>query len=183
MDAISWLVTGVDSFLIGPYRWPEDPVVGWWLGTFFLALWSTILGKMTFALAGRVNRFHVDAVSQEMVDRHRQSIHALQAGEKHAYKAINKLANDAYGKAFFLHIAMAASSLWPLPLALGWMGTRFSHIEFPLLFALPGFGKTVGYPFIFIPLYVLVRIMVGKVAASLFPASDSTKGPQTYKKE
>ena len=163
MDPISWLIEAVDSLLIAPYRWPKNPIIGWWLGTVFVAMWCTILGEMTLSFAFWANRSHVKKVSQEMVERHNQSINALKAGNKDAYKAINKLANEAYSKTFFLQLAMASSSLWPVPLALAWMQTRFSGINFPLAFSAPVVGETIKYPFVFIPIYILSRIVFGKI--------------------
>ncbi|MBW1797133.1 MAG: hypothetical protein JRJ21_01740 [Deltaproteobacteria bacterium] len=163
MDFFTWLMELVDAFLIAPYRWPQDPVLGWWLGTFILALWSTILGEITLAIAFRANRSHVKETTREMTEYHDRSMNALKAGDKGAYRAINKLANEAFGKTFFLQIAMASASLWPVACALGWMQTRFSNIRFPLPFDMPLLGETAGYPFIFIPLYILTRIIFGKV--------------------
>ena len=133
------------------------------MGTFILAVWSTLLGKLTMALVMRVNLSHVKDGLAETGMRHNQSMNALKAGDKEAYKAINKLANEAYGKTFFLQVAMAAASLWPVPLALGWLQLRFSGVLFPVPVKLPVLGDSVGYAFIFIPLYILVRILVGKV--------------------
>ena len=143
----------VDAFLIAPYRWPDIPDVGWWLGTTLLAAWCTILGKITLILAYRVNHSHVKEIEREMVDRHNQSVNALKAGNKPAYKAINRLANEAYGKTFFFQVAMACSSLWPVPFALGWMQARFSGVDFLLPFT----EETVSYPFVFIPLYIFTN--------------------------
>ena len=94
----------------------------------------------------------------ETARRHDQSMNAMRAGDKVAYKAINKLANEAYGKTFFLQLAMAAASLWPIPLALAWLQLRFFRVDFPLPVELPFLGKSVGYPFVFLPAYILVRI-------------------------
>jgi hypothetical protein len=163
MGFFAYLTGGVDSFLIAPYRWLHDPVLGWLLGTLFVALWATLLGEITLALAFRVNRFRVQETSQEMTKRHNQSINALKAGDKDSYKAINKLANEAYGKNFFLQLAMASASLWPVAFALAWLNTRFSEIAFPLPFSLPRSGNTVSYPFVFIPLYILTRIAFSNV--------------------
>ena len=168
MDIVSSLMNGVDQILITPYRWPKNAMEGWWLGTTFLALWVTLLGRVTLALVMRVNLSHVREGLAETSLRHTQSMNALKAGDKESYKAINKLANEAYGKTFFLQIAMATASLWPIPLALGWLQLRFSDVRFPLPLDLPFVGNSVGYAFIFIPLYVLVRILVGKFLNVLF---------------
>jgi hypothetical protein len=98
-----------------------------------------------------------------MSRRHGQSMNALKAGDRAAYKAINKLANEAFGRSFFLQVAMASASLWPIPCALAWLQIRFSSIRFPLFFDLPFIGDSVGYPFIFILLYILARIILGKI--------------------
>ena len=172
MDLIAWFVGKADLFLIAPYRWPENPVAGWWLGTSMLALWATILGEVTIALVSRVNRSHIREVAREMSERHDQSINALKAGDKDAYRAINKLAIEAYGRTFFLQLAMAASSLWPVPFALGWLQARFSEVTFLLPFKLPVVGERVTYPFIFIPLYVLARIVFGKIRRHLGSLGD-----------
>ena len=167
MDIFSGLISGMDQFLIAPYRWPKSPMAGWWLGTSILALWSTLLGKVTMALVMRMNLKHVKESLEETSLRHTQSMNALKAGDKESYKAINKLANEAYGKTFFLQVAMATASLWPIPLALGWLQLRFSEVRFPLPLELPSVGDSVGYAFIFIPLYILVRILAGKVITAI----------------
>ena len=166
MDIVSILINGIDQFLITPYRWPKNPMLGWWLGTVILAFWTTLLGRMTMALVMRVNLRHVQEGLEETSLRHTQSMNALKAGDKESYKAINKLANEAYGKTFFLQVAMATASLWPIPLALGWLQLRFSDVRFPLPPDLPFIGNSVGYAFVFIPLYILVRILVGKMMKS-----------------
>jgi hypothetical protein len=162
----------IDGFLIAPYRWPENPAVGWWVGTFALAVWATLLGEATLALAHRVNRFRIKQVEEEMLKRHRQSIDALKAGDRTAYKSINKLANEAFGQTFFLRLAMACAALWPVACALGWLQMRFSGVRFKLPFALPLSGDSVSYPFVFIPLYVLVRILFGKIKARISRARE-----------
>lgn len=163
MDFVTGLINGVDQILIAPYRWPQNPVLGWWLGTFILALWTTLLGRMTMSLVMRMNLSHVKEGLAETSMRHNQSMNALKAGDKESYKAINQLANEAYGKTFFLQVAMAAATLWPIPLALGWLQLRFSEVRFPLPLDISLMSNGVGYAFVFIPLYILVRILTAKV--------------------
>lgn len=162
MDYIADLVQTADAILIAPYRWPGHPVTGWWLGTTILAIWTVLFGRLTTALVFRVNRGYIKETVNEVSRRHNQSMNALRAGDKAAYKGINALANEAFGKSFFLQIAMAAASLWPLPLALAWLQLRFASVDFPLPVTLPLIGNSVSYPFIFIPLYILMRIVIGK---------------------
>jgi len=128
------------------------------VGTIVLCFWAVLLGEATLKLVMRANLKFVQESMSETVQRHRQSMNAMQAGDKAAYKAINKLANEAYGKTLFLHLAMGAASLWPIPLALGWLQLRFSDVDFPLPVHLPYLGDTVRYTFIFFPLYILVYI-------------------------
>jgi hypothetical protein len=167
MDSITFLFKIIDSILIAPYRWSGNPLIGWWLGTFILGMWCTLLGEISLALAFRVNRAHVRQVSKEMQDYHHTSMHALRAGDKGAFKDINRLANEAYGRNFFLGIAMASSSLWPVACALGWMQIRFSGVEFALPPLFPVAGKSVGYAFVFIPVYILIRMATGKLKGYL----------------
>ena len=154
---------GIDAILIAPYRWPADPVVGWWVGTVLLALWAVLAGEATLALAYRVNRFRVREVEREMMARHHQSINALKAGDKSAYKAINKLANDAFGESFFLPPGHGLRRSVACGHGPGMAAKPIFRSSFsPCLFGSPSWGKDVGYAFIFIPLYILIRIVVGK---------------------
>ncbi len=160
MDAISGLIQAIDALLIVPYRWPGHPLIGWWLGTSLLAVWTVLFGRLTMALVFRVNRVYIKETVDEVSLRHHQSMNALKAGDRAAYRGINRLANEAFGKSFFMQIAMAAASLWPIPVALAWLHMRFSAVDFPLPVGLPLTGASVTYPFIFIPLYILVRILL-----------------------
>lgn len=175
MAPFDMILDMVDLFLITPYRWPHNPVLGWWLGTMFVGIWCVILGEMSLALVFRVNRARVKEVSQELTEFHAGSMNALKAGDKKAFKDINRLANEAYGKHFFMQVSMACASLWPAALALGWMQTRFSGVDFPLPFVFPMIGNTVGYPFAFIPLYILIRILFEKAKGV---RSRQVSGPQ-----
>ena len=78
------------------------------------------------------------------------SIQALKAGDRPAYEAGNKLANEAFNKSFFLGVAQSAAFFWPVGLVLAWMQYRFLGLAFPI----PVIGWSVGYIGIFIPLYI-----------------------------
>lgn len=151
---MSELLNIVDAVLIAPYRWSANPVWGWWLGTLILAGWATLVGELTLATVFRLNRRYVDELNQEMQDRNRQAMNALKAGEKRIYKGLNDLANEAFGKAFFLQIAMGASSLWPAFLAAGWLELRFGNIPILLPFGLVEITYLAGFTVV----YLLVRI-------------------------
>jgi len=43
----------------------------------------------------------------------------------HITKAINRLANESFGRSFFLSAAMGMGALWPLFFAAGWLDLRY----------------------------------------------------------
>ena len=124
MDAIARVLHKIDPVLIAPYRFFDDPMLGWWVGTFVLALWAAFLGELTLAVAYRVNRGPIARTSERTLYYHEQSLKAKQAKDEGAYKKINRLANEAYGKTFFLFIAMGMGSLWPAFFAAAWLNER-----------------------------------------------------------
>jgi len=147
-----------DLFLIHLYRMTGHPFLNFLLGTFFLSLICIVIGELSVSIAFRLNRHHTAGLTEEMTTKERLSMEAYQAGDKKGYQALNRQATEAWGKRFFTMIALSAGMLWPIPFALGWMQTRFADVDFPL----PLVDKTVGYPFVFIPLYILSRILFGK---------------------
>jgi hypothetical protein len=164
MEVFTGLLHSIDTVLITPYRIPHNPMAGWWLGSAILALWCILLGELSQNLAYRINRFKIQRDQREMLGYHHQSLNALKAGDRGAFKAINRLANEAYGKTFFLQLTLACASLWPVALALGWMQTRFEGVKFPFIMT----GISVSYPFVFIPIYILTRILYANVKDCLF---------------
>ena len=153
----------IDSFLIWFYRIHETPIVGYFVGTSWLALLCVILGQITMYAALGFNKKRINQDSQEMIRMHNLSVYALLAKDKRAYKACNREANDAFGKYFFAQIALGISSLWPIPFALGWMQTRFMNVDFALPLRIPLIGDSVGYTFSFIPTYILIYILFGRL--------------------
>jgi len=163
MELLQLILFYVDAFLIYFYRIASVPIVGFMIGTFVLAFLSVAIGQFTYAVVYRWNRKWLNVDSREMIKMHNLSIRALAAKDKPAYKACNKVANDAFGKHFFAQIAMGMASLWPAPFALAWMGTRFADVGFLLPVNIPYVGGTVGYAATFIPMYVLAHMLFGKV--------------------
>lgn len=153
----------IDAVLIAPFRLTEIPIIGYFLGIFCLTLLCVMIGQWTLAVAFRFNRKWLNHDNQQMVRMHNLSLKALAVKDKAAYKACNKEANDAFGKYFFAQIGLSISSLWPVPFALGWMQTRFASVDFELPLHIPGIGDSVGYTFTFIPVYILVYILFGKI--------------------
>ena len=149
-----------DAGIIFFYRLTGIPIVNFLIGTFCLAFLCVLVGEIFVSVALKFNRRYIDQMSDEILEKERLSIAAYESGDQKGYKALNQQATDAWGKSFFTMVAHSAGILCPLPFALGWMSTRFSDVEFliaPPLSLL--FGKTVGYAFAFIPLYILSRIL------------------------
>jgi hypothetical protein len=165
MDVLDRLLTRIDPFLIAPYRFFDDPVLGWWGGTLVLAFWAVLLGELTMAFAYRVNRKPVAETWDQTLYYHEQSLKAKQAGDETAYKGINKLANEAYGKSFFLFIAMGMASLWPAFFAAAWLNLRFGDLSFTLPRWAGGVELSFLAPFVF--LYILVRVIFVKIKSHL----------------
>jgi hypothetical protein len=169
MDQL-WLYTPawLDALLIAPFRWPLGAMGGFLIGSFCLAMYCVVIGELTLSLAIRFNRGHIDRLKAEMKERESLSYLAYESGDKEGYKAINKQANDAWGKHFFNMMAYSAGMLWPVPFALAWMHGRFYGVDLPLPWPLSlVFGLQVGYGFYFIPLYILGRILFGRLRKKL----------------
>jgi hypothetical protein len=159
---LSQAFQAIDALLIGPYRLPGDALLGFVAGTFCLVMYCAVLGELTLSAAIRFNRRHLQELKGEIAQREALSIEAFGAGDRAGYKAFNKEANDAWGRHFFTMAAYSAGMLWPVPFALAWMHGRFQEVAFELAWPLSWLcGETVSYPFIFIPLYILGRILFG----------------------
>jgi len=149
-----------DGVLIFFYRLTGNPMANFLIGTFVLAFICVLVGELSISMALRFNKKFLDQQAVEMREKENLSMLAYQAGDRAGYKALNKEATDIWGRRFFTMVAYAAGILWPLPFALGWMQSRFGAVEFPIAFPLSVvFGKSVGYTFSFIPLYILCRII------------------------
>jgi hypothetical protein len=132
MDSLTTVYLFVDRFLIFFFRLTGITILDYDVGCAVLALISVILGQLTIAVAFLWNQRFLDYDNQQVVRMHNLSIKALVCKDKSAFQKINREANDAFGKLFFSQIALAASSLWPIALAAGWMQTRFLNVEFAL---------------------------------------------------
>jgi hypothetical protein len=174
MDPLTPLLETIDPLLIAPYRLFAEPMIGWWVGTLVLAFWSVVAGELTLAVVYRINRAPAAEYTNQTLYYHEQSLKAKQAGDEQAYKGINRLANEAYGKSFFLFIAMGMASLWPAFFAAAWLNMRFGDIAFVLPRWAGGVELNFMAPFIF--LYVLVRILVSRVKRTL--AFLNPRGPE-----
>jgi hypothetical protein len=167
MDALPQALLLADAILIGPFRWLSEPLLGFYLGSFLLAMWAVVGGELTISLAIRFNRAHIQRLNREVALKEALSIAAYQRGDRDGYQALNKAANDAWGKHFFTMAAYSAGILWPLPFALAWMQTRFAAVDFPIAWPFALMTDAVGYNFVFIPIYILCRILFGRLRPHL----------------
>jgi thiosulfate reductase cytochrome b subunit len=161
MDPIVWLLTAADPVLIAPFRFFTNPMAGWWAGIAALAFWSVFLGEVTMAGVFRINRSAVVKNMDETAHYHEQSLKAKQAGDEKAYNGINRLANEALGKSFFLMIAMGMAALWPAFFAAAWLDMRFGD----LVFSLPKWAGGLELNFLapFILCYVGMRVGYARI--------------------
>jgi hypothetical protein len=156
-----WML--VDPYIIWFYRLTGYAFVDFLLGTFVLAWIVLLVGELTAWAVLLTGRRRVDAATQEARRYQDLSMEALSAGDKEAYRAANKMANDAFGRSFFMQIALSAAYLWPAFLALDWMSLRFAEVEFPLLFS----NRSMGFIGVFIVMYVAAYIMLKVIKRKL----------------
>jgi hypothetical protein len=153
----------LDPILILLYRLTGHPLVDYYVGTFFLALLTVVVGELTISLVFRINKAHLDKLNARVEKMQRLSSEALAAGDQAGYKACNKEGNDAFGQLFFNKFGLSAASLWPIFFALAWMQERFAEIGLPL----PWIGWEINYFFFFLLCYILARIFFGRIKRKL----------------
>jgi hypothetical protein len=153
----------IDSLLIAPYRITSDGFLGFMFGTFVLAWIALLIGEITISVLFLINRRHINKVNADVDHYQSLSMEALKVGDKNTYKAANKLANDAFGKSFFLQMTLSAGFLWPTFLAVYWMNERFADIEFPILYT----DYSVGFIFVYIVLFIAANLIFRKIKYKL----------------
>lgn len=151
--------TLVDPYVIWLYRLTGYAFTDFLLGTFVLAWVALLVGEFTISVVFLAARQRIDASTHEALHYQDLSEEAMSAGNKEAYRAANKLANDAFGRSFFMQIALSAAFLWPIFFALDWMGHRFSELEFRILFT----DYSVGYTCVFITLYAAAYMIFKRI--------------------
>ena len=150
----------IDTLLIAPYRIGLPTVAAFWFGSALIALWCTIAGELSMSLVYIWNRDYYTDLNREMTRMHNISVEAVRHKEKDTFKSANKWANEYFGKVFFSQAALFAVSLWPMPFAMAWMQGRFSGLD---IHTVPFINFGLGYPFVFILSYIIVRFSFSKV--------------------
>jgi hypothetical protein len=153
----------IDPYLIWAYRLTGHAFVDFLLGTFVLAAITLLIGEFCISLVFLISRKRIAEVSEEVIRYQNLSVDAAAVGDKTAYHATNELANDAFGRTFFMQIAFSAAFVWPIFFALTWMGYRFADVEFRLLFT----DYTVGYICVFIPLFIGAYLIFKRLKGKL----------------
>jgi hypothetical protein len=147
----------LDPYLIWFYRITGQAWIDFFIGTFILALLAVIIGEFTISLAYLAARKRIEKVTDETIRYQNLSIDALTSGNKEAYRAANRLANDAFGHSFFMQIALSAAFLWPICFALAWMSYRFSELEFPVPYLHFSLGYIAMFLFLFVAAYFVFK--------------------------
>jgi hypothetical protein len=90
-------------------------------------------------------------------------MNALKAGDKEVYTGANKLANDAFGRSFFLQLAMGMASLWPAFLGAAWLQARFQGVPVPVPFS----DLQINWLPPYVVMYIVIRIAMSRLFKQL----------------
>jgi hypothetical protein len=153
----------LDPYLIWFYRITGHAWLDFLLGTFALALMAVIIGEFNISLAYLAARRRIARVTDEAIKYQNLSLQALSAGDKGAYRAANRLANDAFGHSFFMQIALSAAFLWPAGFFLAWMSHRFADLSFPLPFIPYSLGHIGVFLILFIAAYFVFKPVKNRI--------------------
>ena len=154
-----YLPAWLDAFLLAPFTWLTSPLPSFWLGTALLAAYATLLGELVAGLLFMTHKSYYLELQDKMIHMHNVSVDALHQSDKKSYLAANKLAQESFGKTFFSEATVGMASIVPVPFALAWLDLRFSGI--PLL-TVPVINHELGYPFVFLLLYISMRILFAR---------------------
>lgn len=156
------IVAFLDPLFLWAFRVPGPAWLAFGLGVVWVCLVAVLIGQLSYAGAYWCNGGYFRRMREDMVQQHNLSLRALAGKDKGSYKACNSLANDAFGKSFFAHIALFAASMWPAFFAMGWLAEHFGRVDFQL----PLLGE-VGPAFFFVPIYIVVRVLFHRIEPRL----------------
>ncbi len=165
----------LDPYLIWLFRLSGHGFADFLLGTLTLACLSLIIGEVSSCLASLAIKKPFTAATAEATKYQRLSMEALAEGDRPTYKAANRLANEAFGRSFFMQVAVSAAYLWPIFFVLAWMNYRFAGVEFlPLPLTDRSLGFIGVFLLVYIPAYILWRRLRRRAAA---PTPPGRRGP------
>lgn len=156
----------LDPYLIWFFRLTDLTTLNFIIGTTVMAGFSLVLGKLGSAAVLAAGRRYTGRISDEAKRYHDLSIQALKSGDRPAYEAANKLANEAFNKTFYHGVAQSAAYFWPVGFILAWMQYRFLNIE---LLPIPGTGFSIGFIGAFILMYVMIILVIKHIKKILPP--------------
>lgn len=145
----------IDPYLIWFFRLTGRVRLDFFLGNLAVAGHAILLGECTSWAAYRVVGRHLEELSQEARHYHDLSLKALEAGDRPAYDAANRLANEAFQKVFYMQVALSATFFWPVFPALAWLQWRFFEVEYPL----PGVDFSLSYLGVFVLAYLTAYVL------------------------
>ncbi len=163
----------LDPYLIWCYRLTGQAGWNFLIGTMMMAVLALLAGELTSFLASLLVRRHYEQIAGEAKKYQDLAMEALRAGDRPAYEAANKLANEFFSKSFYLQLASSAAFFWPVAFVLAWMQYRFLGLEFPL----PYVGFSLGFIGVFIILYAAAYFLLKLVKRKL-PYSRRIKRPR-----
>lgn len=155
----------LDPYFIWFFRLTDLPLLNFLLGTAVMAALALALGKLGSAAVLAAGQRYAADLSGEAKKYQDLSHQALQVGDRPAYEAANKLANEAFNKSFFLGVAQSAAYFWPVGLVLAWMQYRFLDIE---LMAIPGTSLAIGFIGVFILIYIIIMVVTKIIKTKIF---------------
>jgi hypothetical protein len=170
-----------DPVFIWFYRITGYATADFVIGTLALAFLAVALGEASLRLVFLIARRPLDEAAAEARKYQNLSMDALAVGDRPSYEAANKLANDAFSKTFFTQVAQSGAFLWPVCVALAWMGYRFADLAFPLPVGHISLGYIGAFILLYIPAYFLFkrgkqRLASGRGAAASRPFRPPTAG-------
>ncbi len=168
-----------DPYLLFLYRITGAEGLDGLIGTFAIALLTTVIGEFTISVVFRINRKHLDTLNADLEKYSDLSQEAMRLGEEASYKALNRKANDTYGQVFFNQFGLSAASLWPAFFALDWLQGHFGRTGIPV----PFYHHGVNYVVVFIFCYIAARIVFGRLKRHLPYFKGQYAMLQTYRRK
>ncbi len=151
----------IDKILIALFKVTGLHFLDYLIGLLLLSIICVFIGKVTEFMAYRFNRAYLEEYERLMKQKELLATEAYSLRNMLAYKGLNEEAVDYWGRHFFLKGAISIASLWPVPLALYWLGMRFEEVKIPISWPLNGIWEEgVGYLPLFILFYILTRIAI-----------------------
>jgi len=167
----------LDPYLLLLYGFTGVEVLDGLIGTVLVALLTTIIGEFTTYIGLRVNGKHLDKLQSDLKKYGDLSKIAMEKGDEPSYKALNRQANDAFGKVFFNRFGLSAASLWPAFFALDWLQHQFMASGIPI----PFYPSGADYLVVFLLCYIAVRIVCSRVKKRLPYFSNTRSNPSDEK--